>query len=127
MLLDLGTHQVIRVPAAAGTFEQGRPAFSPDGAWIAYERLLSSGRAQAVIARVDRSGEPVALGPIVGAQPDGSWPEMASVFTPDGTSLVVRFGSDDSSVTWVLPVDGSPGRELTSGRFSFVDIQRLAP
>jgi len=40
---------------------------------------------------------------------------------------VVRYGDDESSLTRILPVDGSPGRELTSGRFSFVDVQRLAP
>jgi len=89
--------------------------------------VQKDGRSQAVIVRVDGSSEPMALGPLADAKPDGSWQDMASVFTPDGTSLVVRYGDDESSVTRLLPIDGSPGRELTSGRFSFVDIQRVAP
>ena len=41
-------------------------------------------------------------------------------------SLIVRYGTDDEGAVSLLPLDGSPGTELGSGAFEFVDVQRLA-
>jgi hypothetical protein len=46
---------------------------------------------------------------------------------PDGTALVVRYGTDTAGATQLLPLDGSPSKSLGSGEFEFVDVQRLAP
>jgi len=41
--------------------------------------------------------------------------------------LIVRFGDDDAATTTRFPIDGSPSTILDSGKFDFVDVQRLAP
>jgi hypothetical protein len=58
---------------------------------------------------------------------DGSEVAAAWAFAPDGTALLVRYGTDADGATQFLPLDGSPGTNLGSGGFEFVDVQRLAP
>ena len=52
----------------------------------------------------------------------------AWAFAPDGTALIVRYGTDDAGVIH-RPAARRLARHGRSGRgeFDFVDVQRLAP
>jgi hypothetical protein len=83
------------------------------------------------IAPVDGSSPARALGHEVTLPPNGSDEAFVSIsFTPDGQSLIVSYPDSPTSTSntiWLLPVDGTPGREIGSGTFASLDIQRLAP
>jgi len=125
--LDVETGKERAYPTASGTFSRGGAAYSPDGTLVAYARIYAGGGLQMVVANADGSGNERALGPTKPSKPDGTDIAASWSFTPDGKSLVVRYGDDDAAAAQLLPLDGSPGTELGSGAFQFVDIQRLAP
>ncbi len=125
--LDVASGTERPLPTLVGTGERGSVVYSPDGKQVAYARIYGEGAFQIVVAAADGSGHERTVGPRKpdpsrGTQTPASW-----AFTPDGTALLVRYGTDDSGAIQLLPVDGSPGTELASGRLEFVDVQRLAP
>jgi Tol biopolymer transport system component len=123
-VLDLATGTETRLPTPDGTGAQATAVFSPDGLMIAYTRTYPDGTYQAVVAPADGSDIGRALGPRRKGGPDIG---LTKAFTPDGTALIARYGSDDAGTTYLLPVDGSAATEVDSGAFDFLDIQRLAP
>ena len=114
-----------RLFPTTGTGQVGA-AYSPDGNLVAYARIHSA-RFQIVVANADGSGNERPIGPLKSDVSGGTAVPAAWAFTPDGRALLVRYGSDDQATIHLLPLDGSPGKELGSGAFEFVDVQRLAP
>jgi len=66
-------------------------------------------------------GEPVLVGPEFPTGTNGT----AIRFSPDGQSLLVTYRFDNS--TWLLPVNGFPGRKVSWSPTEDIDWQRLAP
>jgi Tol biopolymer transport system component len=125
--LDIQTGTERAFPTADGAGQLGAAVFSPDASLVAYARIRREGTFQVVVAAADGSGEERALGPQMPSTPDGSSVDATWAFTPDGTGLIVRYGSDDGATMRLLPLDGSADRVLDAGAFEFIDVQRLAP
>lgn len=126
--LDVETGQEMPFPTAERAGQRGLVAYSPDGTLVAYARIYRQGAFQIVVADADGSGNERTLGPRKPGPRDGSSVNASWAFTPDGTALVVRYGTDDAGATHLLPLDGSPESILVDrGGFEFVDVQRLAP
>jgi len=66
-------------------------------------------------------GTPVLVGPAFPTSANGA----AIRFSPDGTSLLVTYRFDGS--TWLLPVSGAQGRQVSWVPNEDIDWQRLAP
>jgi Tol biopolymer transport system component len=125
--LDVKTGREMVFPTAEGTGQVGG-AQSPDGMLVAYARIHREGAYQLVVANADGSGDERTVGPKKPGLPDGTDLNATWAFTPDGSALLVRYGNDSSSVTHLLPLDGSPeSMLLDTGAFEFMDVQRLAP
>ena len=125
--LDVATGSERVFPTASGTSQRGWAPFSPDGSLIAYQQLLRDGASQLVVAASDGSGEARPVGPGMPANNEGNPIDVSVLFTPDGTALIVRYGTDDGGTTHRLPLDGSAGSIISEGTFEFVDVQRVAP
>jgi len=133
-LLDMNTGSERALPIPPATSARGG-TFSPDGRLLAYpllHRVTSTQNAyQVVVAPIDGHAPAVPLGPTVTLPDNGS--DEAGVglaFTPDGTSLLAAYPDSPTSMsqtTWLLPVDGSPGRRVGRGAFTSIDMQRRAP
>jgi Tol biopolymer transport system component len=124
-ILDVATGAERPLPTVAGAAQRGGAAFSPDGKTVAYTRIDAFGTFQAVVAPLDGSGTGTELGPTGQGSLDGSDAGMSLAFSPDGTALIERLGSDDNATAWWLPIDGSPGSVIGEGKFAFFDVQRL--
>ena len=120
--IDVLTGTETAFPMEDGIGQQGSVVYSPEGSLVAYARVYAASF-QIVVANADGTGNERPIGPRKPGSADGSnW-----AFTPDGTGLVVRYGTDDDGATQLLPLDGSPGTSLGSGGYEFVDVQRVAP
>jgi Tol biopolymer transport system component len=116
-----------RLFPTTGTGQVGSAVYSPDGTLVAYARMHSA-EFQIVVANADGSGNERSLGPRKPDESRGSAIPAAWAFTPDGSALVVRYGTDEAAATQLVPLDGSPPTPIEgSGGFEFVDVQRLAP
>ena len=124
--LEVATGEETIFPMSAGVGQRGIVMYSPDGALVAYARVLRAGF-QLVVANADGSGNERTIGPEKPGPPGGTEIAASWAFTPDGTALMVRYGDDAQGTTHLLPLDGSPATDLGSGGFEFVDMQRLAP
>ena len=124
--LDIATGAERELPTEPGTGQRGA-AYSPDGTLVAYARIYREGAFQLVVANADGSGNERTVGDKRPAKSDGSDVNGAWAFTPDGTGLIVRYGTDDQAKTYLMPLDGSTPVDLGSGAFEFIDVQRLAP
>jgi hypothetical protein len=122
--LDLATGAERAYPAAIGIGQRGL-VFAPDGTRVAYVLLRVDGTVQVAVASAGAIGDERHLGPQVPALPSGRRVDITLTFTPDGSAVVARYDDLMSVTTRILPVDGSEGREVRSGQFGFVDIQRL--
>jgi Tol biopolymer transport system component len=127
MRLDVSSGEVRTYPLGEGLGQRGTAPFSPDGSLVAYAQIYSDASFQIVTANADGSGTPRPLGrrepaPANGSQVDATW-----AFTPDGASLVVRYGTDEDGVTELVPLDGTASTPIGSGAFNFVDVQRRLP
>ncbi len=125
--LDTATGEETLFPMSAGVGQRGTAIYSPDGALVAYARILAGGGFQLVVANADGSGSERTIGPRKAGPPGGTEVPASWAFTPDGKALMVRFGNDANGTTHLLPLDGSPATDLGSGEFDFLDAQRLAP
>ena len=125
--LEVASGKEIAFATAGAASARGTATYSPDGNLVAYARILPEGAFQLVVANADGSGNERPIGPKKPGPVDGSEVNATWAFAPDGTDLMVRYGTDDAGATQLLPLDGSPGTDLGSGGFEFVDIQRLAP
>jgi Tol biopolymer transport system component len=126
MRLDVSSGEVSGYPLEDGLGQFGA-TFSPDSNLVAYARIYADGTFRIVVANADGSGEGRPLGRREPASADFSHVDATWAFTPDGTGLVVRWGSDEDAVTELVPLDGSASSRIASGSFAFVDIQRRAP
>jgi Tol biopolymer transport system component len=126
-VLDVATGAEVPVPTPPGMGTRGAAVYSPDGQQIAYARIYREGAYDLVVARADGSGQERVIGKKRPGRTDGAELDAVWAFTPDGTALVVRYGNDDRGKTYLMPLDGSPSTELSSGTFDFVDVQRVAP
>ena len=125
-VLDVETSAEIQLPTERGTGQRGA-AYSPDGRLLAYARIHREGAYQLVVANADGSGDERTVGGKRPCLPDGSDVDATWAFTPDGTALAVRYGTDDKGEAYLMPLDGSTPVDLGSGGFAFTDVQRLAP
>lgn len=126
--LDIATGEEMRFPTLAGTGQRGTAPYSPDGKSVAYARVYPEGAFELVVANADGTGNERVITPKKPAPTDGSNVPASWAFTPDGTAMIVRYGSDDAAATQLVPLDGSPPTEIEgSGGLEFVDVQRLAP
>lgn len=125
--MDVATGAETIFATPEGTGQRGAVLYSPDGSLVAYTRILPEGAYQVVVADADGSDMGRVLGPTLPGRPDGTDAEVTMAFTPDGTALVVRYGSDEGAELHRLALDGSSDTVLDSGSFEFIDIQRLAP
>ena len=125
--LDVRTGREMEYPTADGTGQVGGEQ-SPDGRLVAYARIHREGAYQLVVANADGTGDEQIVGPKKPSRADGVDLKAGWGFTPDSSALLVRYGNDNSGVTHLLPIDGSPESILLdTGGFEFVDVQRLAP
>jgi Tol biopolymer transport system component len=124
--LDIATGTERPFSATAGTGQLGA-VYSPDMKLVTYARMDLKGQFQIVVANADGSGNERPIGPKKSAPRDNSSVPASWAFAPDGSALLVRYGNDEDGATHLLPLDGSPGTNLGSGGFEFVDMQRLAP
>jgi Tol biopolymer transport system component len=103
-----GGAEITIAPNPPGSANDISPRFSPDGSLIlaaAYSTQLgSSSQARLVLLRSDGQGAPIELGAMHGAGPDG----IDAQFSPDGTEVLATY--PDDGMTWLFPIDGSPGR-----------------
>jgi Tol biopolymer transport system component len=125
-ILDIATGAEIQLPTPAGTGQRGG-VYSPDGTLIAYARIYREGAFQLVVANADGTGNERTIGDKRASKTDGSDSNATWAFTPDGTGLVVRYGTDDQGKLYLMPLDGSAPVDLAAGEFAFTDVQRLAP
>ena len=125
-VLDVVTGAEMALSTEPGTGQVAGP-YSPDGKLIAYARIYRTGGFQLVIANADGSGNEKVIGGKRPSKADASDLRATWAFTPDGTGLVVRYGTDDQGETYLMPLDGSSPIGLGSGGFEFIDVQRLAP
>ena len=126
VVLDIATGEETPLPSEPGIGTYGG-SWSPDGKLIAYARVYRTGGFQLVVTNADGSGNERTIGGKRPGKPDASDIRATWAFTPDGTALVVRYGTDDQGEAYLLPLDGSAPVDLGSGGFEFVDVQRLAP
>jgi hypothetical protein len=68
-------------------------------------------------------GPPLFVGPRL--PENGLQAGVRNKFSPDGASVLVWYGFDDT--TWLLPVSGGQGRQVSWTFGEDVDWQRLAP
>ena len=125
--LDVATGEETAFPMSTGVGQVGGATYSPDGALVAYARILAPGGFQIVVADADGSGNERAIGPRKPGPPGGTEVPASWAFAPDGTALMVRYGNDAQGSTHLIPLDGSAPTDLGSGGFEFVDVQRVAP
>lgn len=125
--LNVATGEESAFPIVTGAGQRGAAVYSPDGELVAYARIYQEGAFQIVVANADGSGNERTIGPRKPGPKDGIDLAAWWTFTPDGTALLVRYGNDERGITQMLPLDGSPGTDLGSGRLDFVDMQRLRP
>jgi Tol biopolymer transport system component len=125
-VLDIATGEETPVSSKPGTGDLGG-VWSPDGKLIAYARVYRTGGYQLVVTNADGSGNERTVGGKERSLPDGSDIRATWAFTPDGTGLVVRYGTDDQAKAFLMPLDGSTPVDLGAGEFAFTDVQRLAP
>jgi hypothetical protein len=125
--LDVATGAETMFATPDGTGQRGQVIYSPDGSLVAYARILREGAYQVVVAKADGSDPGRALGPTMPGSPDGSNVEVAKTFTPDGSELIVRYGTDENGEIHRLALDGTSDSVVESGSFEFIDVQRLAP
>ena len=121
-ILDLATGQERFLPSPERAPAQVGAVFSPDGRSVAYLRWVADNTVSLVVAPTDGSGTGVELGPRTAGR-DGNGINNYGV-TPDGTAVIGNYGDN---LTRRLPVDGSPGTELSAGDMAFAAYQRLAP
>jgi dipeptidyl aminopeptidase/acylaminoacyl peptidase len=122
--IDLASGKDVAYPTSSlGTHEA---VFSPDATSITYATVVPGQGTQLAIADADASGGERMIGPVVPRAFDGPVPVFWN-FTPDGKTIVARFGTDESGTTYLIPLDGSESRILDAGAFEFVDVQRVAP
>ena len=133
-LLDLETGDERRLPMPSRHFARGG-TFSPDGTMIAFPMLHgiapNQNAYQVAIAPIEGTENAQTLGPEIELPANGSDESFVSItFTPDGQQVIAAYPDDPASTNntiWLLPIDGSPGREIGGGTFASLDIQRLAP
>jgi Tol biopolymer transport system component len=118
--LATGTNLAITQEAFDDGYEWENPVWSPDGSHIAVEQYAPSGLNRVTVLPAG-GGPAVVTGPLFPTGQNGA----AIRFSPDGKSLLVTYRHNGQ--TWLLPVDGGPGHQVSWSPGEDVDWQRLAP
>jgi hypothetical protein len=95
------------------------PVWSPDGSRVAVELYTAGPNHIAVLPAT--GGPPVLLGREFATSSGGA----VIRFSPDGESLLVTYR--DNGTTWLLPVAGGTGQQVTWAQAEDIEWQRLAP
>jgi Tol biopolymer transport system component len=125
-ILTLATGQNRVLPEPADTNGQTSPGFSPDGTRVVYLRFYPAGL-WLVVAPADGSTTGTVL-PLRGEIGEDGPTINNYFFTPDGSAIVAN--DLRTRITWLLPVDGSPGTVLARGVVAYdalTTVQRLVP
>jgi len=110
-----GMAVLMRVPIDGGRevpltgFRASTPAFSPDGAEIAFHFPDADVDAPAIGTIPATGGNPTRL---LRAAPPSANSQIA--WTPDGTALVVNTMPGDRANLWRIPLDGSKPSRITN-------------
>jgi Tol biopolymer transport system component len=125
-ILTLATGRNLVLPEPADSTGQTSPGFSPDGTRVVYLRFYPAGL-WLVVAPADGSTTGTLL-PLRGQIGEDGPTINNYFFTPDGSAIVAN--DLRTRITWLLPVDGSPGTVLAQGVAAYdalTAVQRLAP
>ncbi|HET7036958.1 MAG TPA: S9 family peptidase [Thermomicrobiaceae bacterium] len=114
-LLADGSRALLSQRAVVG----GRPAWSPDGRWIAVVRSNAAGGSDIWLVATDGSGDERRL---VG----DAWESRSPSFSPNGRTVAFISGEAGSLDVWTVPFDGGEPRRLTAGT-NPLDEPRWAP
>ncbi len=102
--LPSGERRPLSERAVAGA----RPAWSPDGAWLAVVRGNSEGGSDIWLIDSSGSGNEQRIA-------GGAWETRSTSFSPDGATLAFISGQAGSLDVWTVPVSGGAPRQLTHG------------
>jgi hypothetical protein len=120
---DLATNEDFPVTSELATDELHSvedPHWSPDGSLIVAVWMYADGDQLGIIPAM--GGDTVFVGPRI---QEGFGEGSGFRFAPDGESILVHYGIDNS--TWLLPVNGDPGHEVAWTVTNEWGWQRLAP
>lgn len=112
---ETGVDRGVTFPGGAG--DDQKPAWSPDGSRLAFQRAVGD-TAHIVVASAG-GGDAVATGP---AFNHDQGPNFA--FSPDGSQIIAWFPGDGS--TWLLDPAGGAGQQLSFDAEQLAVWQRLA-
>ncbi len=102
--LPSGERRLLSERAVAGA----RPAWSPDGVWIAVVRGNAQNGSDVWLIDASGSGNERQLA-------GGAWETRSPSFSPDGETLAFISGEAGSLDVWTVPVSGGSPRRLTQG------------
>jgi Tol biopolymer transport system component len=117
--LATGSDTAITEEAFSDSLMWENPNWSPDGSKIAAELYQSDGGFRIAVIPAT-GGDPVVVGPNYPEGTNGAHIQ----FSPDGQSLLVTFNKDGA--TWLLPVGGGQGQQVSWSSSEDLDWQRLA-
>ncbi|HEX4156862.1 MAG TPA: winged helix-turn-helix domain-containing protein [Rhizomicrobium sp.] len=107
MRLDLASGRVVQLThPPAGSDDEGEPAVSPDGHWIAFCRGLGGGKIRGVLFDLQSGRE---------RNFDCYEDDDQLGWSDDSSTAFMTTNSGDQHVLWAVPIDGSaPSRVLSS-------------
>ena len=95
-ILDLSSGGIIQV--TEDTNYNGRPTWSPDGQWLAYEKYANDGNLQIFIKPVDSSLEEILLTTYSGV-------DYAPAWSPDGRKIAYTSNQSGAHDIWIADLD----------------------
>lgn len=113
-----GTDRAITEEGFDDGISNENPVWSPDSSQIAFERAVPGGYYQIAVMQA-LGGDPVLLGQKLPIMENGA----AIRFSPDGKSLLVTYRK--AQATWIFPLAGGDGRQVTWTTTEDNDWQRL--
>jgi Tol biopolymer transport system component len=100
--------QILTLPARAGE----RPSWTPDGASLVYSGVDTGPEGLSLRLRLVGREEPFPVRDLT----DGAAAELTPAVSPDGLRVAYtrRLPGQPESTIWLTPLDGGPGRQLSS-------------
>jgi Tol biopolymer transport system component len=109
-------HEFVPPPRPAW---QGQPVVSPDGAWIAFWRVMDSTQSVSVV-RADGNGPVISTGPKL--TDTANW-----VWAPDSSKILMYPNDGSSTSAYLLDPSGGPWSTVPWGSDADLDWQRILP